>query len=41
MVDVSAPVRDYMAAMTALPAWQEWRRAGVAETWRIEHDEVD
>jgi glutathione S-transferase len=33
--------QDYIAAVTALPAWAEWRNAGVAETWRIDDDEVD
>jgi glutathione S-transferase len=40
-IDVSAPVKAYMAAMTALPAWQEWRRAALRETWvipKFEHD---
>jgi glutathione S-transferase len=32
-VDVAAPVRAYMQAMIALPAWQEWRRAALNETW--------
>jgi glutathione S-transferase len=34
-IDVAAPVVDYMQAMIALPAWQEWRRAGLNETWVI------
>jgi glutathione S-transferase len=34
-IDVSAPVADYMRAMIALPAWQEWRRAALNETWVI------
>jgi len=34
-IDVSAPVRAYMQAMIALPAWQEWRRAALNETWVI------
>ena len=34
-IEVTAPVRAYMQAMTALPAWQEWRRAGLAEPWVI------
>ncbi len=33
--------RDYIAAVTALPAWAEWRDAGLKETWRIADDEVD
>jgi glutathione S-transferase len=35
MIDVSAPVRAYMQAMIALPAWQKWRRAALNETWVI------
>ena len=34
-IDVSAPVRAYMEAMIALPAWQEWRRAALKEHWVI------
>jgi glutathione S-transferase len=34
-IDVTAEVADYMQAMIALPAWQEWRRAGLNETWVI------
>lgn len=35
MIDVSAPVAAYMRAVTALPAWQEWRRAALREEWVI------
>jgi glutathione S-transferase len=34
-IDVSAPVKAYMQAMIALPAWQDWRRAALKETWVI------
>jgi glutathione S-transferase len=34
-IDVAAPARAYMEAMIALPAWQEWRRAGLNEPWVI------
>jgi glutathione S-transferase len=34
-INVAEPVRAYMRAMIALPAWQEWRRAGLNETWVI------
>jgi glutathione S-transferase len=34
-IDVAGPVRAYMQTMIALPAWQEWRRAGLAEPWVI------
>ena len=40
-IDVSAPVEIYMQAMTGMPAWQEWRRAALRETWvipKFEHD---
>jgi glutathione S-transferase len=40
-IDVSAPVRAYMQAMIALPAWQEWRRAALRETWVIPKFEYD
>ncbi|HEV7881115.1 glutathione S-transferase family protein [Bradyrhizobium sp.] len=39
-VDVTSDVRDYMDAMMALPAFQEWTRAGLAETRVIEKFEV-
>ena len=34
-LDVAEPVRAYMRTMIALPAWQEWRRAGLSEPWVI------
>jgi glutathione S-transferase len=34
-IPVSAPVAAYMKAMIASPAWQEWRRAALNETWII------
>ena len=40
-VDVGAPVKAYMQAMTALPAWREWRRAALRETWIIPKFEYD
>ena len=40
-IDGSAPVKAYMQAMTALPAWQEWRRAALRETWVIPKFEYD
>jgi glutathione S-transferase len=40
-VDVAAPVQAYMQAMIALPAWQEWRRAALKETWVIQRVEYD
>ena len=40
-VDVSAVVAAYMRAMTALAAWQEWRRAALRETWVIPKFEPD
>ncbi len=41
MIDVSAPVKAYMQAMIALPAWQEWRRAALKEEWVIPKFEED
>jgi glutathione S-transferase len=35
MIDVSPAVAAYMAAMMALPAWREWRRAALSESWVI------
>jgi glutathione S-transferase len=40
-VDVGAATRAYMAAVMALPAWQQWRAAGIKETWVVPNDEVD
>ncbi len=40
-VEVSAPSRAYMAAVTALPAWAEWRAAALKEPWVLPEDEVD
>lgn len=40
-VDVSAPSRAYMDAVTALPAYAEWKAAGIVEPWVISHDEPD
>jgi len=40
-IDVSAPVAAYMQAVIALPAWQEWRRAALRETWVIPKFEYD
>lgn len=40
-VAVSAPVRAYMDAVMALPAWTEWREAARREPWVLPHDEVD
>ena len=40
-VGVSAPARAYMESMAALPAWREWRRAALRETWVIPKFEYD
>ena len=40
-IEVTEPVAAYMQAMIALPAWQEWRRAALAETWVIPKFEED
>src|SRR5437588_12898465 len=40
-IDVTPEVRDYMDAMQALPAFQDWTRAGLAETLVIERLEVE
>jgi glutathione S-transferase len=40
-IDVSAPVKAYVQAMIALPAWAEWRRAALRETWVIPKFEYD
>jgi glutathione S-transferase len=35
----SLPSRDYVRAVMAQPAWNEWRDA--AQPWVLPHDEVD
>lgn len=35
-----AAVLAYTKAMKALPAWREWEKAALAETWVVEEDEV-
>ncbi len=40
-IGVSLPVRDYMNTMMALPAFQQWTRAGLSETLVIEKFEVE
>jgi glutathione S-transferase len=40
-VEVSGAAREYMRAMMALPAWNEWRDAARHEPWVLPHDEVD
>ncbi len=40
-VEVGAAAREYMRAITALPAWGEWREAARREPWVIPHDEID
>jgi glutathione S-transferase len=39
-IEVTPPVRQYMDTMMALPAFQEWTRAGLAETIVIEKFET-
>jgi glutathione S-transferase len=39
-IEVAPAARDYMAAMTALPAFQEWTRDALAETLVIERFET-
>jgi glutathione S-transferase len=39
-IEVAPAARDYAAAMTALPAFQEWTRAALAETLVIERFET-
>ncbi len=39
-IEIAPAARDYMAAMMALPAFQEWTRAALAETLVIERFET-
>jgi len=40
-VAVNATAAAYMEAMQALPAWQQWKTAALAEPWVVAEDEVD
>lgn len=40
-IPVGASARAYMDAVIALPAWQEWRVAALAEPWVLAEDEID
>jgi glutathione S-transferase len=40
-IDVTPPVRDYMAAMNAQSAFVQWTEAGLAETLLIDRFETD
>ena len=40
-IEVGAVARAYMAAVMALPAWDEWRAAGLRETWVMKGNEPD
>lgn len=40
-VPVGPVSQTYMTAMMQLPAWQEWRSAGVAEPWIMPGNELD
>ncbi|ARQ01439.1 glutathione S-transferase family protein [Pseudorhodoplanes sinuspersici] len=39
-IGVGAAAEAYMAAVMALPAWVEWRNAGIAEPWVMPGNEV-
>jgi glutathione S-transferase len=40
-IGVSAAARDYMAAVTSLPAYAEWEAAGIAEPWILPGNDPD
>jgi glutathione S-transferase len=40
-VEVGAVARECMRAITALPAWSEWREAARREPGVLPHDEID
>src|SRR5690606_15693995 len=40
-IEVTTPVREYMGAMMAQPAFREWTEQGLAETLVIERFETD
>ncbi len=39
-IGVGAAAEEYMTSVMALPAWHEWRNAGIAETWVMPNNEV-
>ena len=40
-VEAGPRSKAYMAAVMALPAWNEWRAAALQEPWVLPHDEPD
>ena len=40
-IPVGVTSRAYMDTVMALPAWREWRAAGIKEPWVVAEDEVD
>jgi len=40
-IAVGAATRDYMSAVTALPAFKAWRAAALEESWIVPQDEVE
>jgi glutathione S-transferase len=40
-IEVSAAARDYMRALMALPAWNEWNWASRREPWVLPRNEID
>jgi glutathione S-transferase len=40
-IALDAPTQSYVNAVLALPAFQEWKSAGLEETWIVRDDEVD
>lgn len=40
-IEVGPIARDYMAAVTALPAWRTWREAALKESWVLPRNEPD
>jgi glutathione S-transferase len=40
-VSVSGSAQDYMQAVMELPAYVEWREAGINEPWVLPEDEPD
>jgi glutathione S-transferase len=40
-IEVGPPASAYMRAVAALPAWEEWRRAALAEPWVLPRNELD
>jgi glutathione S-transferase len=40
-IEVGADTRAYMKAMMSLPAWSEWEKSALEESWILPRGEID